>query len=56
MRLKHICDAYMFEAVSFGLNLCVCSPLDPKDAIGTKGALAATGGGMPWRCAVCSCL
>ena len=35
--------------------LCVCSPLDPKDTIGTKGALAAAGGGMQWCYAVRSC-
>ena len=36
-------------------NLCVCSPLDPKDTIGTKGALAAAGSGMQWCYAVRSC-
>ena len=36
-------------------DLCVCSSLDPKDTIGTKGALAAAGGGMQWCYAVRSC-
>ena len=35
--------------------LCVCRPLDPKDTIGTKEALAVPGGGMQWCYAVRSC-